>query len=166
MNGNHIKWLPQEGKCRKESESGILENSSNPSWRSLEKIKIVAGTTVSQPREKTKWFIVDISTNIIKGSQKRKWSRWPIGSSIRFRTKRAWVNSGACGNNVWPDLQIGTLRLKICETGTCHLCHLFELPGLRLRSERTGTLLGAQYFNIALLLFSRQSEEGEERIDI
>ena len=99
MNGNHIKWLPQEGKCRKESESGILENSSNPSWRSLEKIKIVAGTTVSQPREKTKWFIVDITTNIIKGWQKRKWSRWPIGSSIRFRTKRAWVSSSACGNN-------------------------------------------------------------------
>ena len=149
MNGNHIKWLPQEGKCRKESESGILENSSNPSWRSLEKIKIVAGTTVSQPREKTKWFIVDISTNIIKGWQKRKWSRWPIGSSIRFRTKRAWVNSGACGNNVWPDLQIGTLRLKICETGTCHLCHPdFDSArsGLALWSEQNISILHCFYF--------------------
>ena len=149
MNGNHIKWLPQEGKCRKESESGILENSSNPSWRSLEKIKIVAGTTVSQPREKTKWFIVDISTNIIKGWQKRKWSRWPIGSSIRFRTKRAWVNSGACGNNVWPDLQIGTLRLKICKTGTCHLFHPDSdsaRSGLALWSERNISILHCFYF--------------------
>ena len=53
------------------------------------------------------------------------------------------------------------------ETGTCHLCYpSIELPRLQLRSERNGTLVGAQYFNIALLLFSRQSEEIRERIDI
>ena len=40
------------------------------------------------------------STTITSRWHRRKWSRWLIGSSIRFRTKRTWVSSSACGNNV------------------------------------------------------------------
>ena len=45
MNGDHTERLPQEGKCRNENESGILEDASTFAQRVLEEIEALAGTT-------------------------------------------------------------------------------------------------------------------------
>ena len=45
MNGDHTDRLPQEGKCRNENESGILEDASAFAQRVLEEIEALAGTT-------------------------------------------------------------------------------------------------------------------------
>jgi hypothetical protein len=45
MNGDHTERLPQEGKCRNENESGILEDASAFAQRVLEEIEALAGTT-------------------------------------------------------------------------------------------------------------------------
>ena len=45
MNGDHIERLSQEGECRNESESGILESASIFAQRVLEEIETLAGTT-------------------------------------------------------------------------------------------------------------------------
>ncbi len=45
MNGSQIERISQEGKCRNESESGILEDASAFAHGVLEEIKILAGTT-------------------------------------------------------------------------------------------------------------------------
>ena len=45
MNGSRIERISQEGKCRNESESGILEDASAFAHGVLEEIKILAGTT-------------------------------------------------------------------------------------------------------------------------
>ena len=43
--GDHTERLPQEGKCRNENESGILEDASTFAQRVLEEIEALAGTT-------------------------------------------------------------------------------------------------------------------------
>ena len=45
MNGNHPERLSQEGECRNETESGILERASTFAHRVLEEIETLAGTT-------------------------------------------------------------------------------------------------------------------------
>ena len=45
MNGNHTERLSQEGECRNEAESGILERASTFAHRVLEEIETLAGTT-------------------------------------------------------------------------------------------------------------------------
>ena len=45
MNGNHTERLSQEGECRNEAESGILERASAFAHRVLEEIETLAGTT-------------------------------------------------------------------------------------------------------------------------
>ena len=45
MNGDHTDRLPQEGECRNENESGILEDASAFAQRVLEEIEALAGTT-------------------------------------------------------------------------------------------------------------------------
>ena len=45
MNGDHTERLPQEGKCRNENESGILEDASTFAQRVLKEIEVLAGTT-------------------------------------------------------------------------------------------------------------------------
>ena len=45
MNGDNSERLPQEGECRNESESGILESASIFAQRVLEEIEALAGTT-------------------------------------------------------------------------------------------------------------------------
>ena len=45
MNGDHTDRLPQEGECRNENESGILEDASAFAQRVLEEIETLAGTT-------------------------------------------------------------------------------------------------------------------------
>ena len=45
MNGDHTERLPQEGKCRNENESGILEDASSFAQRVLKEIEVLAGTT-------------------------------------------------------------------------------------------------------------------------
>ena len=45
MNGDQAERIPQEGKCRNENESGILEEASAFAQRVLEEIEALAGTT-------------------------------------------------------------------------------------------------------------------------
>ena len=45
MNGNNSERLSQEGECRNETESGILESASAVAQRVLEEIETLAGTT-------------------------------------------------------------------------------------------------------------------------
>ena len=45
MNGDQAERLPQEGECRNENESGILESASTFAQRVLEEIEALAGTT-------------------------------------------------------------------------------------------------------------------------
>ena len=44
MNGDQAERLPQEGECRNENESGILESASTFAQRVLEDIEALAGT--------------------------------------------------------------------------------------------------------------------------
>ena len=44
-NGDHTERLPQEGKCRNESESGISARASAVAQGVLEEIEALAGTT-------------------------------------------------------------------------------------------------------------------------
>ena len=45
MNGNHTERLSQEGECRNEGNSSLLEIASTVAQRVLEEIKALAGTT-------------------------------------------------------------------------------------------------------------------------
>jgi hypothetical protein len=45
MNGDYTQRLSQEGKCREESESGILESASTFAHRVLKEVEALAGTT-------------------------------------------------------------------------------------------------------------------------
>ena len=45
MNGDNVERISQEGECRNESESGILESASIFAQRVLEEIEALAGTT-------------------------------------------------------------------------------------------------------------------------
>ena len=53
MNGDHTERLPQEGKCRNENESGILEDASTFAQRVLKEIEVFAGTTASLSRSES-----------------------------------------------------------------------------------------------------------------
>ena len=44
MKGDQAERLPQEGECRNENESGILESASTFAQRVLEEIEALAGT--------------------------------------------------------------------------------------------------------------------------
>ena len=45
MNGNHTERLSQEGECRNEGNSSLLEIASTVAQRVLEEVKALAGTT-------------------------------------------------------------------------------------------------------------------------
>ena len=45
MNGDNFERISQEGECRNESESGLLESASIFAQRVLEEIEALAGTT-------------------------------------------------------------------------------------------------------------------------
>ena len=75
MNGDHTERLSQEGECRENGESCILESASAFSQRVLEEIEALAGTTTCKAvqlvrlkkwaQEQGYWFCAFLFSHIL-----------------------------------------------------------------------------------------------------